>query len=196
MEQEREVSRKAFLMRVPTAIAYDVVKCDDCYGVVYELLDARTMAQFIDRDPGCIPEIGRKSAELLRRLHRIVPDADSGLPNRKEKLLDWVDSLSEFITPNETDKIKGFIRSIPDRDTFLHGDFNSKKDLMCGVYFGLSDPGAIEAMTEKLSPYSQMITTFHATTMTGNRDMIRARVDHLLRGKLLPAIDQAQPLDF
>ncbi len=273
VEQEREVSRKVFLMRVPTAIAYDVVKCDDCYGVVYELLDARTMAQFIDRDPGCIPEIGRKSAELLRRLHRIVPDADSGLPNRKEKLLDWVDSLSEFITPNETDKIKGFIRSIPDRDTFLHGDFNSKNimviprdgfsdpegadnpdyefqlidigdaaighpvfdlamlmnvyinvpadmggglteegvrhllgfdiqyarklwDLMCGVYFGLSDPGAIEAMTEKLSPYSQLITTFHATTMAANRDKIRTRVDHLLRGKLLPAIDQAQPLDF
>jgi anti-anti-sigma factor len=38
VEQEREVSRNAFLMRVPTAIAYDVVKCGDCYGVVYELL--------------------------------------------------------------------------------------------------------------------------------------------------------------
>lgn len=51
-------------------------------------------------------------------------------------------------------------------------------------------------MTEKLSPYSLLITTFHATTMTGPRDAIQARVDRLLRGKLLPAIAQIQPLDF
>ena len=273
VEQERKVSRNAFLMRVPTAIAYDVVKCGDCYGVVYELLDAQTMAQFIDRDPGCIPEIGKRCAELLRQLHQIVPGADSGLPSRKEKLLDWVAFLSNYIKPEEADTIKSFIRSIPDRNTFLHGDFNSKnimvtqkKDMpdsegsaspdydfqlidigdaaighpvfdlamlmnvyitvpadmggglteegvrhllgfeikyarklwnvMCGIYFGLSDPGEIEAMTEKMSPYSLLITTFHATTMTGDRDVIQARVDHLLRGKLLPAIAQAQPLDF
>ena len=268
VEQEHAVSRNAFLMRVPTAIAYDVVKCGDCYGVVYELLEARTMAQFIDRDPGCIPEIGRKSAELLKQLHQIVPGQDSGLPDRKEKMLGWVDSLSEFITPEESDSVKGFIRGIPDRNTFLHGDFNSKNimvtqkdgcpdaegsatpdydfqlidigdaaighpvfdlamlmnvyinvpadmggglteegvrhllgfeikyarklwDLMCGAYFGLSDPREIEALTAKLAPYSLLITSFHATTMTGDRDVIRKRVDHLLRGKLLPAIRHA-----
>ena len=68
VEQERAVSRKVFLMRVPTAIAYDVVKCGDCYGVVYELLDARTVAQLIDQDPDRIPGIGKSCAELLRRL--------------------------------------------------------------------------------------------------------------------------------
>ena len=268
VEQERAASRNAFLMRVPTAIAYDVVKCGDCYGVVYELLDARTMAQFIDRDPDCIPAIAKKSAELLKRLHQIVPGADFKLPNRKEELLGWVDSLSEFITSAEADKIKGFIRDIPDRDTFLHGDFNSKNimvtpkndssgpegaaspdydfqlidigeagighpvfdlamlmnvyinvpadmggglseervrnllgfdikyarklwDLMCGAYFGLTDPVDIEALTAKLAPYSLLITSFHATTMTGDRDVIRKRVEHLLRGKLLPAIRHA-----
>ena len=271
VEQERAVSRNAFVMRVPTAID-DVVKCGDCYGVVYELLDARTMAQFIDGDPGCIPEIGRKSAELLRRLHKIVPGANSGLPDRKGKLLGWVDSLSEFITPEESDRLGRFIRGIPDRNTLLHGDFNAKNimvtqrnvltasdgsaspdydfqlidigdaaighpvfdlamlmnvyinvpadmgdgltearvrhllgfeieyarklwDVMCGAYFGLSEPGQIAAMTEKLSPYSLLITAFHATTMGGSRETIQARVDHLLRGKLLPIIDQAQPLD-
>lgn len=273
VEQEHAVSRNAFLMRVPTAIPFDVVKCGDSYGVVYELLDARTMAQFIDRDPGCIPEIGRKSAELLKRLHQIVPGQDSGLPDRKEKMLGWVDSLSEFITPEESDSVKGFIRGIPDRNTFLHGDFNSKNimvtqkdgcpdaegsaspdydfqlidigdaaighpvfdlamlmnvyinvpadmggglteegvrhllgfdikyarqlwDVMCAAYFGLSDPADIDKMTEKLYAYSRLLTTFHATTMAGNRDALQARVDRLLRGNLLPAIDRAQPLDF
>jgi thiamine kinase-like enzyme len=188
-------------------------------------------------------------------------------------MLDWVDSLSEFITPEESDSVKGFIRGIPDRNTFLHGDFNSKNimvtqkdgcpdaegsvspdydfqlidigdaaighpvfdlamlmnvyinvpadmggglteegvrhllgfdikyarqlwDVMCAAYFGLSDPADIDKMTEKLYAYSRLLTTFHATTMAGNRDALQARVDRLLRGNLLPAIDRAQPLDF
>ena len=266
---DRETIAKLYLPN----ISLDVVKCGDSYGVVYELLDARTMAQFIDRDPGCIPEIGRKSAELLKRLHQIVPGPNSGLPDRKEKMLDWVDSLSEFITPEESDSVKGFIRGIPDRNTFLHGDFNSKNimvtqkdgcpdaegsvspdydfqlidigdaaighpvfdlamlmnvyinvpadmggglteegvrhllgfdikyarqlwDVMCAAYFGLSNPADIDKMTEKLYAYSRLLTTFHATTMAGNRDALQARVDRLLRGNLLPAIDRAQPLDF
>jgi len=271
VEQERAVSRKVFLMRVPTAIAYDVVKCGDSYGVVYELLDARTVAQLIDQDHGCLPGIGRKSAELLRRLHGIVPGPDSGLPSRKEKLLDWVDSLREFLGPEEADRIRAFIRGIPDRDTFLHGDFNAKNimaraiapessggeadydfqlidigdaavghpvfdivmlkmiyvnmpadmgggsldeagvrhllgfdiecahqlwEVMCGTYFGLSDPAQIEALTRKLHPYSLLITAFHATTTAADREKLQARVDHLMRGRLLPAIEQAEPLDF
>ena len=47
VEQERNISQKAFLLGVPTAISYDVVKCGDCFGVVYELLNAKTTAQLI-----------------------------------------------------------------------------------------------------------------------------------------------------
>ena len=42
VEQERNISQKAFLMGVPTAISYDVVKCGDSYGVVYEMLNVKT----------------------------------------------------------------------------------------------------------------------------------------------------------
>ena len=35
VEQERATSQRAFLMGVPTAISYDVVKCGESYGVVY-----------------------------------------------------------------------------------------------------------------------------------------------------------------
>ena len=70
-------------------------------------------------------------------------------------------------------------------------------DVMIGTYFGLSDPEDIEALTQKLLPYSLLITAFHATTTaSGNREMLQGRVDHLMRGRLFPAIDRAQPLDF
>ena len=47
VEHERDMSQKAFLMGVPTAISYDVVRCGDCYGVVFEMLDDKTTAQII-----------------------------------------------------------------------------------------------------------------------------------------------------
>ena len=209
--------------------------------MVYELLNARTTAQIISEDPSRIPEI-------------------SGLPNRKEKLLKWVDSLSAFITEAEAEKIKHFIRGIPDRDTFLHGDFNAKNimvrdgefqlidigdaaivhpvfdvaglmlvyiiipasrggarsdddlkrllgfdfeyapkvwGLMCGTYFGLSDPRQIGEVTQKLMPYCLLMMTFQAISTRGEDAAgIRVRVDRVLRDRLLPAIDAAQPLEF
>ena len=126
VERERDISQKAFLMGVPTAIYFDVVQVGDAYGVVYEMIDAKTTAQIIDADPSRIGEVATKSALLLKELHQIVPGPNAGLPDCKEHFIEWIDSLEEFLTEEETDALKGFIRSIPDRDTFLHGDFNAK----------------------------------------------------------------------
>ena len=41
IRQENERSKNAFLGGIPTAISYDLVKAGDCYGSVYELLDAQ-----------------------------------------------------------------------------------------------------------------------------------------------------------
>ena len=260
VEQERATSQKAFLMGVPTAISYDVVKCGDSYGVVYELLNAKTTAQIIAADPSRIQEISARSAMMLKQLHQIVPGKDSGLPDRKEKMLSWVDSIAEFLSKEEVEKVKGFIRSIPDRDTFLHGDYNAKNvmvrdgefqlidigdaaighpvfdiaglmlayiilpnsrggarsdenlrsllgfeleyaqkvwGVMCATYFGLSDPQKVGALTQKLMPYCLLLMAFQAISISGeDKAAIQMRVDLVLRQRLLPAIDQAQPLEF
>ena len=43
IEAEREASRNAFLLGVPCAIAFDTVKVGDCYGTIYEMLNAATV---------------------------------------------------------------------------------------------------------------------------------------------------------
>ena len=260
VERERDISKKAFLIGVPTAIAYDVVKCGDCYGVVYELLNAKTVAQVIAEDPGKIPEVTENCAALLKELHQIVPGRDFGMQNRKEEFLDWVDSLSDCITAEEADKIRDFIRGIPDRDTFLHGDFNFKNimtrdgeyqlidigdaaighpvfDLsmmmmvhmrtpgfiqkkhgdaeadrllgydhtyaaevwsrLCSAYFGLSSTEEIQAMTQKLEPYSQLWWTYyHIMRSRNDKEELPKVIDGALRGELLTVIERVPPLDF
>ncbi|MBO6302474.1 MAG: anti-sigma factor antagonist [Ruminiclostridium sp.] len=260
VEQERATSQKAFIMGVPTAISYDVVKCGDSYGVVYELLNAKTTAQLLNEDPSRLPELFGRSAALLKKLHSIVPGKESGLPDKKTKMIEWVDSLAGHITEEESGKIKGFIGNIPDRDTFLHSDYNAKnimlqdgefllidigeaavghpvfdvaglmlayiilpasrggtrsdEDLrsllgfdfalaqkvwgvMCGAYFGVQSPEEIGAITQKLMPYCLLLMAQRALSIIGNdRDAIKIRVDTVIRQRLLPAIENVQPLDF
>ena len=256
IEQERNTSQKAFLMGVPTAISYDIVKCGESYGVVYEMLNAKTVAQIFEEDPGKIPEITRRLTELLKELHKIVPGPSSKLPSRKQEVLNWSDSLAEYLTKEEAEKLKNFIQNIPDRDTFLHGDYHAKNimlrdgefqlidigsaavghpifdivfcillfkvlpnfpssmlsidyrrilgfdpkyaqqvwDIICGTYFGLSSPEEIEAKTEKLMPYCELLRAYMITVAKiKSLDFI---AKNILRGKLFPLIDTAEPLDF
>ena len=141
VEHERDMSQKAFLMGVPTAISYDVVKCGESYGVVFEMIDAKTMAQIITADPSRIPEVSGGSAKLLKELHAIEPGPNAGLPDRKQQFLDWVDSLAGFLTEDEASKAKAFLSSIPDRNTFLHGDYNAKNIMLQNGEFQLIDIG-------------------------------------------------------
>ncbi len=125
VQHERDTAQKAFLAGVPTAISYDVVRCGDSYGVVYELLNAKTVAQIVDADRSRVGEMGQKSAALLKELHTIeMPEG--ALPNRKAEFLDWLPNVAPVLETDEVQTIRAFIEALPDRTTFLHGDFNAK----------------------------------------------------------------------
>jgi uncharacterized protein (TIGR02172 family) len=140
IQKERNTAQKAFLMGVPTAISYDVVKCGDDYGVVYELLKAKTVAQVLDADSSRIQEMGEKSATLLKNLHAITVE-DNSLPNRKEEMLEWVEKIAPVLEESEAEEIRTFLQAIPERKQFLHGDFNSKNIMIQGDEFLLIDIG-------------------------------------------------------
>ena len=130
VEQKRNVSQKAFLMGVPTAVSYDVVRCGERYGVLFGMTDAETMARIAGADPSRIVDVASGSARLLKRLHEIEPGPSAGLPDRKQQLYDWIDSLSDYLTQEETGKVYALINKVPDRETFLHGDFSAKSVLL------------------------------------------------------------------
>ncbi len=140
IQNERDVAQKAFLLGVPTAISYDVVKCGDSYGVVYELLNAKTVAQIMDADSSLVQEMGQKSARLLKELHSITVDSGD-FPDRKADFLSWQEQIAPFLEKSEADEIRAFIERVPERKSFLHGDFNSKNVMVNGEDFLLIDIG-------------------------------------------------------
>ena len=59
IEAEREASRKAFLLGVPCAIAFDTVRCGESYGTIYEMFNAGTVSERITADPARLPELAK-----------------------------------------------------------------------------------------------------------------------------------------
>ena len=125
IEAEREASRKAFLLGVPCAIAFDTVKCGESYGTIYEMLNAGTLTERITANPERLPELAKASALLLKQLHEIdVPEEQ--MPHASRLLHNTIDKLAEVFTPDEIEKMHALYNSIPEQNHFIHNDYHTK----------------------------------------------------------------------
>ena len=125
IEAEREASRKAFLLGVPCAIAFDTVKCGENYGTVYEMLNAGTLSERINANPERLPELAKASARLLRKLHAIdVPEGQ--MPRVSTHLHNTIDKITNYFTPEEIAKFHALYNTIPEQNHFIHSDFHTK----------------------------------------------------------------------
>ena len=68
IKRERELSRTAFVLGVPTAIPYDVVKVGDSYGSVFELLNAKSFDELMIEDAGNLEFVVEHSIEIAKIL--------------------------------------------------------------------------------------------------------------------------------
>ena len=66
---ERELARKAFVLGIPTAIPYDVVKVGDGYGSVFELLNAKSFGSLIAEHPEEMDKYVKMYVDLLKKIH-------------------------------------------------------------------------------------------------------------------------------
>ena len=69
IHRERELARRAFVLGIPTAIPYDVVKVGDGYGSVFELLNAKSLAKLILAQPERLDEYVQVYVDLLKKIH-------------------------------------------------------------------------------------------------------------------------------
>ena len=141
LDDERAMAQRAFLLGVPTAISYDVVRVGDAFGLVFELLDAKTLASVIHADPASVVTYGARCARLLKEIHGISPAAGY-LPDAREKFLVWVDDIADYIEPEEAALVKDYVSDkVPDGNSFLHGDFHCKNIMEVGGELMLLDIG-------------------------------------------------------
>ena len=121
---EKKYARAAFASGIPTAISFDTVEVGECYGIVFELLNAKTVGAAISEQPEKLPEYSEKMGKLFRLLHN-THMAPGVLPTMKDKASGWIDYMeANYLQPEDAALLRRVLCAVPERDTVIHSDFH------------------------------------------------------------------------
>lgn len=125
IHNERELARKAFVMGIPTAIPYDVVKVGEYYGSVFELLSAKSFAKLIIAGELSPREAAKESVEILKTIHSTTLKPGE-LPDKKKESMKWANFVVPYLGEGIGEKLIKLFESVPDVPNMIHGDFHIK----------------------------------------------------------------------
>ena len=124
IKQERENARKAFVLGINTAIPYGIVRVDDGYGTVTELLNAVSVTKLIRNNPDDMSEAAKYYIDMLKSIHAIRVE-DGEVPDMKETALAWADFVAPHLPEEQGKKLRALIEAVPKENTLMHGDYHT-----------------------------------------------------------------------
>lgn len=138
IERELKLAKQAFVLGIPTAISFDIVKVGDKLGVRFEMLDCKSLKNTFLDNPDKYDEYVKKYVQLLKKINTtecFSPD----MPKIKEKYLEKIELIKPLLEEKYYQKVKALVESIPERQTFVHGDCHFKNIMVQGDDFLLID---------------------------------------------------------
>ena len=138
VEQEKKNAKAAFVLGVPTALSYDVVRSGDHIGIVFEMVEARSLRDVVAKQPEQTELLITRAAELLKQMHRIQVPAGT-FPDMADTYRKRVAGLSAYLTREEIQWLDRMIDSIPVRNTYVHGDYHRGNLMVQGEELVLID---------------------------------------------------------
>ena len=125
IKHEIDISHKAFVLGIPTAISYDVVKVGDSFGTVYELLNCETMKGLILKDQQHLGKYAKMYSDVLHALHKSKVGPGE-LPSIREHELKVAEIVTPLLPEKEGRKYSKMVNEIPDDYNVCHGDCHIK----------------------------------------------------------------------
>ena len=129
IHRERELARKAFVMGIPTAIPYDVVKVGDSYGSVFELLSAKSFAKLIKAEPEKLDYYVGLYVDLLKKIHA-TELKEGDMPDMRDVAIDWAEFLRDYLPADQAEKLVSLVKAVPKDKHMMHGDYHIKNVMM------------------------------------------------------------------
>ena len=161
VQREISMAKVTFVLGMPTPISFDVVQVDNQYGLVYELLNAKTLSACICEQPDRIDEFARMYANLFRQIHQIRVPLGGNVPSELDYERSAVASLSRYFNTADVDLLMQLINTIPQANRLLHGDLQTKNAMMQDGELMLIDMGEVgygHPVLDLAHAYSAMVT--------------------------------------
>ena len=135
IQREISLAKKAFILGIPTAIPFDVVRVKEGgYGSVFELLKSKCFNKLFIEHPENEDKNVQLYIDLLKTIISLRVEDKKGIPNKKDDAKRWYSILEENKTFDEPTlkQIKGILETIPEDNHIIHGDFHIKNIMMQG----------------------------------------------------------------
>ncbi|MCR4839422.1 MAG: phosphotransferase [Eubacterium sp.] len=161
IRREKESAKRAFVRGIPTAISFDIVTVGDRYGLVYEMINAKTMGENVKACPGRLEEYAVRMGRLLKKLHSMKFEGGE-MQDARLSLHRWADivELSGYYPIETIDGMRLVIDSIPPRDTFIHGDYHPGNIMLVDdeiMLIGMGDSAVGHPVIDLLATYQIMM---------------------------------------
>ncbi|MBR5268315.1 MAG: anti-sigma factor antagonist [Lachnospiraceae bacterium] len=156
VQNEIAKAKSAFMMGIPTAISYDVVKVGQCFGVVYELLNAKDLAGCMKEDPEHLEDYVRMFASVMREMHSMEISSEQFPSARATTLGALPYTKGRIYTEEEYEKVKAIMENVPERKTFIHGDCHAGNVMLQGnelMFIDLAGAGCGHPIFDLMSMY-------------------------------------------
>ncbi len=170
INKERELARKAFVMGIPTAIPYDVVKVGDLYGSVFEMLNAKSFAVLLSEGEN-LDKLVEQSVEILKIIHSTTLKSDE-LPNKKFEGIKWAEYCVPYLPQEVGEKLVKLFKEIPETNNMIHGDYHIKNIMRQGDENLLIDMDTL-SLGHIVFEFAQMYITYHGYSEIEHSDSKR-----------------------
>jgi uncharacterized protein (TIGR02172 family) len=161
VRKEITMSKEAFVMGMPTAISFDMVRVGSQYGLVYELLHAQTLSACLKQAPERVDELARKYAGLFRQMHAIQVPADSSVPDALEHERNQVLHIRRYFPQEKIDILLQILDTVPASNRLLHLDLQAKNAMIQNEELMLIDMGEVgygHPILDLAHAYSAMVS--------------------------------------
>ena len=155
------MAKEAFVMGMPTAISFDIVRVGEQYGLVYEMLHAETLSACIRREPDKVDAFARQYADLFRQMHQIEVPADSSVPDALQHDREQVMHIRRYFPQESIDLLLQILDAIPAERRLLHLDLQTKNAMVQNGELMLIDMGEVgygHPLLDLGHAYSAMVT--------------------------------------
>ena len=129
IERELRLAKEAFVLGIPTAISFDIVKVDDKLGVRFEMLDCMSLKTAVATYPERLKEYLKKYADLLKKINS-TECFDPNITDIKKFYLEKIETIKPYLGKEYYLKAKKLIEGVEDRNTFVHGDCHFKNIML------------------------------------------------------------------
>lgn len=142
VRNECRLAQQSLLYGLPTALTFQVARVGNSYGLVFELLNAKSLSTTLKEDPASFEFFADQYVSIFRRLHQTEP-AEKEFPSTKLIYHGYIDECAEVYTREELETLRRIVDAVPDRNTLIHGDFHANNILVVDRELTLIDMGDV-----------------------------------------------------